>query len=86
VRQPRSLRRLSVGDGFRPPDIPAAEAFGELKDPRAVEPLISALEGENSWVREEAAKALANITGKDFGEDDTKWESWWHENKGRFVK
>ncbi len=76
----------------------AARALGKLKDPRAVEPLISALKDhwwaplipflkdEDSWVRSTAAKALAKITGKNFGEDQAKWQSWWQENKGRLLK
>jgi hypothetical protein len=28
-----------------------------------------------------AAKALAKITGKDFGEDRSQWEQWWEENE-----
>ena len=39
----------------------AAEALGEIKDPRAVEPLIAALEDENADVKNSAAKTLAKI-------------------------
>jgi len=35
--------------------------LGELGDTRAVEPLINALNDENSWVRQSAASALGNI-------------------------
>ena len=39
----------------------AAKALGEIKNPKAVEPLIVALKDENPGVREEAAKALVQI-------------------------
>ena len=39
----------------------AAEALGEIKDPRAVEPLIAALKDEDSDVRAAAAYALGEI-------------------------
>ncbi len=42
----------------------AAYALGELKDPRAVEPLISALKDKDSYVRREAAEALKKINPK----------------------
>jgi hypothetical protein len=41
--------------------IKAAQALAELKDPRAVDPLISALLDENSSVRSWAARALAEL-------------------------
>jgi len=64
----------------------AAYALGEIKDPRTVKPLISALKDEDWNVREEAAKALKKITGQDFGEDQKRWQSWWEENKGKYLK
>lgn len=39
----------------------AAEALGEIRDPRAVDPLIAALNDRNPEVREEAAEALGKI-------------------------
>jgi len=39
----------------------AARALGELKDPRAVTPLISALGDQNHFVRREAAKSLGRL-------------------------
>jgi len=41
----------------------AAEALGELGDSRAVEPLITALENENSDVREDMAIAIRSMGG-----------------------
>lgn len=39
----------------------SARILGEIKEERAVEPLIQALEDENGWVRENAAEALDSI-------------------------
>ena len=39
----------------------AANALGELGDPRAVEPLIKALEDDDPGVRERAEKALVKL-------------------------
>ncbi len=39
----------------------AAQALGEFKDPRAVEPLIEALDDSNQWVRIVAAEALGQL-------------------------
>ncbi|MHC1588990.1 MAG: HEAT repeat domain-containing protein, partial [Methermicoccaceae archaeon] len=39
----------------------AAESLGEIKDPRAVDPLIRALRDEDSGVRWSAAAALGEI-------------------------
>jgi hypothetical protein len=64
----------------------AVYALGELKDPRAVEPLIEALKDENPDVRERAANALQKITGQNFGENPEEWQKWWEKNKGRFIK
>jgi hypothetical protein len=64
----------------------AAYALGELKDPRAVEPLIEALKDKDSDVRNAVAGALRKITGQNFGENAEKWQKWWGENKGRFIK
>jgi|GEM_PF-1970110 len=63
-----------------------AEALGELGDPRAVEPLIKALKDKDWTVRHYAAEALRKITGQHFGENAEKWQKWWEENKGRFIK
>jgi len=64
----------------------AAYALGEIKDPRAVKPLISALNDSHWSVRQAAAEALKEITGKDFGEDQRKWQEWWEKSKGRLQK
>jgi len=62
----------------------AAWALGKIGDKRAVEPLIAALKDKDSTVRRDAAWALTKITGKDFGEDQAKWQEWWEQNKSSF--
>lgn len=67
-------------------DVPkhAAKVLGEIKDRRAVEPLIAAL--DNFFSGEEAAYALEKITGEDFGYNSVEWKKWWKENKKKFLK
>lgn len=55
----------------------AAEALGELGDPRGIEPLITALSNPRQGVRINAACALTQITGQDFGQDAISWRQWW---------
>lgn len=56
--------------------VEAAKAFGKLKDPRAIEPLIKCLKSHMAELRSEAARALCKITGKGFGENTLQWEKW----------
>lgn len=90
LKDPRAVEPLIFvlkdGDNGLSIHLRAVESLGELKDPRAVEPLISALKNENWFVRKVTVEALGKITGQNFGEDQTKWQSWWQENKGRFLK
>ncbi|MEM3101511.1 MAG: HEAT repeat domain-containing protein [Candidatus Nitrosotenuis sp.] len=58
----------------------AAEALGKIKDPRAIEPLKwVALHDKDSLIRDIAADAIKNITGKDYARYRRKllrmWES-----------
>ena len=52
--------------------VRAALALGEIKDSRAVEPLIAALKDESLLVRIKSAYTLYEITGKDFGRNQEK--------------
>jgi HEAT repeat protein len=63
-----------------------AEALGKIGDARAVDSLIKTLKDDNNFVRESARKALVKILGVDFGYDYEKWERWWKENEGKFLK
>lgn len=72
--------------------IGASKASANLKDKRAVEPLIATLEyanearkrGAYGWgipgsdiLAEESARALRETTGQAFGQDAGKWREWW---------
>ena len=61
----------------------SARALGKIKDSRAVEVLIIALEFQDDR-RSNSAWALKEITGKDFGEDRSKWRMWFEQNKDKF--
>ncbi|MGR3176271.1 MAG: hypothetical protein ACUZ8N_17020 [Candidatus Scalindua sp.] len=64
----------------------AAVALGGIKDYRAVEPLIDALKDERLIVRVKSAYALYEVTGKDFGRSQEKWQEWWIRNKQNIPK
>ena len=64
----------------------SARALGTIKETGAVEALIAALKDQDSRVRAEAAGALSKITGKDFGQDHGKWDTWWQKNKSAFLQ
>lgn len=51
----------------------------------AIEPLIVALNNKNTDVRHNAKWALMQITGQDFGENQTKWQEWWAQNKVKLT-
>jgi HEAT repeat protein len=66
--------------------IAAADALGDKKDPEAIDPLIAGLKENEETVSEAFVKALANITGKDFGQDHDQWEKWWNQNRKTVLK
>jgi HEAT repeat protein len=59
----------------------AVIALGKIKDYRSVEPLIYALNDEFLYAGTKAEKVLKDLTGEDFGKDQTKWLTWWEKNK-----
>jgi len=59
--------------------VAAIQALGEIKDPRAIKPLIDAFNEKK--FQPVLADALHEITGQDFGENQAKWQKWWEENK-----
>jgi hypothetical protein len=54
----------------------AAEALGQLKDKRAIEPLVYMLDDQSGLVKKNVVKALESITGETYGDNDEKWEGW----------
>ncbi|MHB9132160.1 MAG: HEAT repeat domain-containing protein [Armatimonadota bacterium] len=61
--------------------LKAVESLAKLKDQRTIEPLLKVLTEKGTRVRSVAAFALKMITGQDFGEDHTRWQAWWKEQK-----
>jgi len=59
----------------------AAKLLGEIEEPTAIEPLISALKDEYPPVRRAAAKSLTKITEEDFGINHDRWQNWRKQNK-----
>jgi HEAT repeat protein len=55
--------------------------LAQLKNERAVEPLIELLKSPDKRERERTAATLKSITGKDFGVKYKKWKKWWDKNK-----
>jgi HEAT repeat protein len=61
----------------------AAAALGQLKDRRAIAPLIRALGEFGGTARPTVATALAALTGQSFGTDAEQWQTWWEAQPGR---
>lgn len=53
-----------------------AYALGKIKDKTTLPALVNALSDEYQQVRVRALDSLRNITGKDFGEDKTAWQTY----------
>ena len=51
-------------------------AIGKFRDLRAVKPLVARLRDPVPYLRKEAARLLAELTGEDLGEDSDAWEQW----------
>lgn len=47
---------------------------------------INTLKGKYLFAQELIAKALEELTGKNFGQDFIEWRKWWEENKKNFLK
>ena len=76
-----------LGYQITTPGKEAAFALSKIGNTKAaVESLITALTHTNKIVRMNASEALKEITGQDFGDDSLKWQRWWEQNKGQFLK
>jgi hypothetical protein len=73
-----------------------ARVFGDLASPLSIEPLISALEDEESVMREAAMASLHIITGRDFRFDPfakpaerakrvAAWRDWWKKARDEYF-
>jgi HEAT repeat protein len=55
----------------------AARSLGTVGDKRAIDALIASLKEDDSHgVQKNAALALKQLTGQDFGKDPDKWQKW----------
>jgi HEAT repeat protein len=71
--------RAEAGDATR--RLNAAEALAQLRDSRAIEPLMASLPNEEEpEVRGAIVSALRNLVGKDLGPDPDAWLKWWAAN------
>jgi HEAT repeat protein len=61
--------------------IHAAKTLFWLGSESAVAPLIEALKDLNEGVRFQAAKSLAKLTPKDFGENYDEWKLWYAKSR-----
>ncbi|HEX2951788.1 MAG TPA: HEAT repeat domain-containing protein [Armatimonadota bacterium] len=60
------------------PDVrlAAVDGIGAMRDQQAVQPLIALLTDQDPRIPPAAAKTLTVLTGKQFGNDQSKWRSW----------
>lgn len=88
MKDPRTVEPLiaALKDGNKGTRRGAAISLGAIKDPRAIEPLIAALKDESLLVKTKSSYALYEITGKDFGRNQEKWQEWWTKNKQNILK
>lgn len=65
----------------------AAIGLGFTQDPKMIEPLIQAMEGEREFrVTTYIARSLAWITDEDHGPQPARWRSWWTANRDRILQ
>ncbi len=63
------------------------KALGSIyKNRKSVDPLIAILHDNDSGIRTRAVESLRNITGKSFGQDSSRWQTWWQRNKEFYLK
>lgn len=65
----------------------AATALGDIGGESVVKPLIDLLKDEpDESVRASVKFSLIKITGKEFGDDYSKWKNWFDQNKNRLPE
>ncbi|MCU0727647.1 MAG: HEAT repeat domain-containing protein [Planctomycetes bacterium] len=64
----------------------AIEALGEIGERRAVGPLVQWIGKEEGRLQLDCAKALAKLTGENFGAVPEVWKRWWEEHRAEFEK
>jgi bilin biosynthesis protein len=64
----------------------AAGGLGDLKDERAIWPLVDRMRDRSYGVRIEAQDALYVLTGKDLGDEYKDWKKWYENKYGKAEK
>ncbi len=77
-------RLARILDGIM--DVVNQQIYGpSYKEERVlVDGLIRTLSSEDAEKRASAAEALAKVTGKSFGQDQTEWARWWGKARSTF--
>ena len=60
--------------------LTAIERLSIASDPAITGFLIDLLDDESASIRQSVARYLSRRTGQDFGEDPSRWSSWWSEH------
>jgi HEAT repeat protein len=83
LRDARGIPALLVGlkDRDEITRANAAYALGAYYSPEVVAALINALSDRAARVKEAAVESLAGMTGVNYGNDQTKWQDWWREQR-----
>ncbi len=63
----------------------ALNALVQIDDPRAIEPVIGMLKARVRPHRKHARRALATMTGQDFGKKQEPWATWWSAHKDELL-
>lgn len=62
----------------------AIHALGRVRDRDSIEPLLTRMTVEEGRLIEDIGQALANLTGRDFGQRIDAWQNFWNTYKDRF--
>lgn len=72
------------------PGWPARQAairvLAAAGDPKAIPPLVAAMQTEEGALLEDFGKALAGLTGQNFGHHPDVWRKWYEENKAALAE
>lgn len=62
----------------------AIHALSQVRDRDSIEPLLNRMSAEEGRLVEDIGQALANLTGRDFGQRIDAWQNFWNAYKDRF--
>jgi HEAT repeat protein len=61
----------------------AAFALGFIEDSESIKALIDSLNSSDDYLRTVIANSLTKTTGKNFGQNQKKWQDWWTKESNR---